>query len=411
MKKLIKNVLIHYPGHGMDRQRVDILIGNGTIERIGTALADAAAVTVAGDLVCFPALVDMQASIGEPGFEYKEDFESAARAAHAGGFSDVVMLPTTHPALDNKGQLQYVTRNARSLPVNIHAYGAISKGVKGQDLSEMYDMHAGGAVAFSDGKHPVSNVNLMKRALEYARNFDGIVCSFPHDDRLTPGGMVHESVHNTTLGLKSTPALAEELMLNRDLYLVEYTGSRLHVSTVSTTGSVRLLKEARSKGLRVTSGVTLANLLYTDLELREFDSVFKTMPPLREENDRQALIAAVREGIIDVVCTDHTPENIENKATEFDHAEYGMTMWETALPLINMHLGSQLGWDTIARAMSLNPRTILGLPAPELREGAPFGFTLFDTQATWVYDKGTCRSKSHNSPVFGQSLRGKVVIV
>lgn len=410
MKKLFKNVRIVFPGHGMDNKRVDLLIGNGIIERMAEVLDIPGAEAVMGDLICLPALVDMQASIGEPGFEYKESFESAARAAQAGGFSDVVMLPATSPVLDNKGQLQFVTRNAQHLPVGIHAYGAVSKALAGQELSEMFDMHSAGAMAYSDGKKPINNANLMKRALEYTRNFGGTVCSFPFDDRLAPGGIVHESKNNTALGLKSSPALAEELMLNRDLYLLEYTGSRMHVSTISTAGSVRLLKEAKSRGLKLTCGVALANLLFTDRELNGFDSVFKTTPPLREESDRQALIEALRAGIIDVICTDHTPENIEAKATEFDHAAFGMTMWETALSLINMHLDKELGWDTVARTMSLNPRNILGLPYPELKEGAPFGFTVFDTQRTWTYDKRSCLSKSHNSPVFGQELKGRVIL-
>lgn len=410
MKTLIKKAQVIYPGDALNKKQVDILVNNGVIEQIGDSLsANGAAIIEAKELLCFPSLVDMQCSIGEPGLEYKESLESAAKAAKAGGFSHIVMLPNTSPVLDNKAQLHYIAHHSSDLPVNILTYGAISKNIAGEALSEMYDMHHSSAVGFSDGKRPIDDVNLMKRALEYARTFGGMVCSFPNDQRVAPGGMVHESVSNTQLGIKSTPALAEELMLNRDIYLLEYTRSKLHVSTLSSAGSVALVAEAKKRKLRLSAGVALANLLYTDDLLQGFDANYKTNPPLREQQDRNALVAAINDGSIDVICTDHTPENIENKEREFDHAEYGMTMLETALPLINMHLKKDLKWHKVIQAMSLNPRVLIGLPAPALKKGEPFDFTLFAPHAKWVYNKSSCKSKSHNSPVFGQELTGQVL--
>ncbi|MEZ4722825.1 MAG: dihydroorotase [Flavobacteriales bacterium] len=410
MKTLLRKVTIHYPGHKLNGKTVDFLLSGSKIEQIGAHIKAEKANEVKGQqLICMPGLIDLQCTVGEPGHEYKEDLKSASAAAEAGGFKTIVMTSSTEPVIDNKAQLQFIANHSKNLKTNILAYGAITKGAEGKELSEMFDMHSSLAVAFSDGKRPVKDVNMMKRALEYVKNFNGLVCSFPLDERLNPGAMVHESESNTLLGIKQMPDLAEEIMLNRDLYLLEYTNSRMHVSTVSCEGSVKLLSEAKRKKLNVTSGVALANLIYTDKALQGFDSVYKVNPPLRESADRKALIKGLKNGSIDVIVTDHTPENIENKDREFDHAAYGMTMLETALSLINMELSQDLDWEDIAKLMSLNPRAIIGMKDPKLEEGSSFDFTVFDTKVKWVYDKKTCKSKSHNSPMFGKELIGKVV--
>ncbi len=411
MSILIKSANITYPGHSLNGSTLDVLVENGKILKIASSIENSGNFKEisADGLMLFPALVDAQCAIGEPGFEYKEDLRSAAEAAKNGGFSVLMMLPNTNPVLDNRGQLEYLKQKTASLGIDIKPFANISKGGKGVDLSEMYDLHDGGAVAFSDGKHSIDDVNLMKRALEYTQSFGGIVCNFPFDDRINPGAMVHESKQNIKLGIKSSPAIAEELMVNRDLYLQRYAGGNLHLSTISTAGSAEMIYEAKARGQQVSCSVALANLLYTDETLEGFDTNYKTMPVLREESDRLALIDGLKNGVIDMIVSDHTPENIENKDVEFDHASYGMTMIETALSLINEHLIADLSWDVVIQRMAIAPRKRFNIALPDLSEGSAFEFTLFDPNHVWTYNKASKASKSANTPVYNKELKGKVV--
>tara|TARA_B110000046_G_scaffold74709_1_gene82811 strand:+ start:4343 stop:5581 length:1239 start_codon:yes stop_codon:yes gene_type:complete len=410
MIKLIKNAQVHYPGNPLDKQYVDLLIIDGIIDRIDEKISlESADQVVKGDnLLLFPSLVDMQCTIGEPGDEDKEDFNSAAKAAVAGGFGDIVMLPNTNPVIDTKATFKGINSECKDLAVRIHSYGALSKNCEGFELSEMYDLSVAGVVGFSDGKNPIKDSNMMKRALEYAKGFNALVCSFPLDERINPGGMVNESLENLTLGLKPSPGLAEEIMLVRDLYLAEYTNSRLHFSTISTKKSISLIREAKLKDVNVTCGVAMANLIYTEKNLAGFDSIFKTNPPLRSESDRKALIEGLLDGVIDVIITDHSPEIIENKDREFDYASYGMTMLETTLSLINEHL-PELHWDKMVDTLSLKPRSILGLTPPKLEAGEVFDFTLFDTEEVWAYKKEIRKTKASNSPLLNRELLGRVI--
>jgi len=411
MKKLVKHALVQYPGNKLDKQRIDLLVVNGKIEQIKDEIDETIAdVVISGkDLVLFPSLVDMQCAIGEPGEEEKEDFQSASNAALAGGFGEIVMLPNTQPVLDSKTTLSGVKNETKHLPVGIHAYGALSKGCLGTELSEMFDLSSSGAIGFTDGKSPVTDSNMMKRALEYSNGLNTIICSFPLDARINPGGIVNESLDNLILGLKPSPNLAEELMVVRDLYLAEYTKARLHFSTISTEKSVELIRDAKKKGINVTCGVAIANLIFTEKQLAGFDSNYKTNPPLRSEKDRNALLTGVMDGIIDVVVTDHTPEIIENKDREFDFASYGMTMLETALSLVNEYL-TELQWDKLVETMSITPRKILTLQLPKLEQGEEFNFTLFDSADSWVYQDDVRQSKASNSPLLNKKLLGRVIL-
>lgn len=410
MSTLIKQVKIVFPGHDLNGKQMDILVENNRIKSIESNLNVSAENTIdASGMMLFPSLVDAQCSIGEPGLEFKEDLRSAAAAAKRGGFGVLLMLPNTNPTIDSRGQLEYLTKRSADLDVKIIPYATISKKTKGEELSEMFDLHDGGAVAFTDGKHAIEDVNLMKRALEYTLPFGGVVCSFPYDDRVNPGAMVHESKNNIKLGIKAAPALAETLMVNRDLYLQRYTGGEMHFSSISAKGSVELIAEAKQNGQKVTCAVPLLNLIYTDENLNEFDSNFKTMPPLREKEDQKALIEGVKNGIIDMIISDHTPENIENKDLEFDHASFGQTMLETALSLVNEHLANQLSWETIIEKFAIAPRKRFNLPMPELEVGKKNDFILFNPSETWVYDKANRSSKSTNSAVLNHTLKGKVV--
>lgn len=410
MRIYIKNATLCYPEHKLHGKSINALINKKLIEGINPkgALKFDQEIDAKGMLL-FPSLVDIHCYSGEPGNEDKEDFESLSLAAKAGGFSDVFLLPDTNPVNDSKSSVSFIHQASNKHSINLHALGAITKGLKGQDLSEIYDMHLAGAKAFSDAKHPVSDVNMMKRALDYVKSFNGIVYSFPMDERVSPGGMVNESPANTSLGLKSSPKLAEELLLNRDIYLLEYTNSRMHVAVISSEGSVALIQKAKKKGLDISCSVPMSHLLFNENKLDSFDTVFKTNPPLRSESDRKALIKAVSTGIIDIIHSDHTPEVIENKDVEFDQAHYGMTMLETALAAYNTFLSKDLSLETMVTAMSINPRKRFDLSMPSLEEGEKFEFTLFDPKKEWTYDASTMYSKSSNSPFTNTILKGKVV--
>lgn len=412
MSILIKQVKVVYPTHKLNGKHVDILIDQNKIMAIdGQLNVSADRIIDASEMLLFPSLVDAHCSIGEPGFEFKEDLRSAANAAKNGGFGTLLMLPDTNPCIDNRGQLEYIFNRSNNLGIEIIPFGTISKQLKGEELSEMFDLNDGGAIAFTDGKHAIKDVNLMKRALEYTLPFKGIVCSFPFDDRLNPGSMVHESKNNIKLGIKSAPSLSETLMVSRDLSLQNYCGGQLHFSAISAKESVQLIAEAKNKGQNVSCAVPLVNLLYTDERLEDFDSNFKTLPHLREIEDKNALIEGLKNGTIDMIVADHTPENIENKDLEFDHASFGMIMLETALSMINEQLSHILGWETIIDKFSISPRNRFGLKQPDLELGHEFNFALFDPNASWVYDSSERRSKSANSPLHNSTLLGKVVLV
>lgn len=410
MKTRILNFKALYPNHPLNGESRTVLIENNRVIALDNEAKDATADREidAQDLLCFPALMDAQCSVGEPGFEYKEDFQSLTKAARNGGFSSLAMTPETDPIRDSSAQVKQVIEAAEDLDIDLLPYGTISKGLDGNRLAEMYDLHKAGAIGFSDGKHPVKDVNMMKRALEYARGFDGLICSFPLDMSLNPGGIVHEGLVAAELGLKTSPALSEELMIIRDLHLLEYTKSKLHFSTISTSKAVELIRNAKGH-TNLSAAVALPNLLFSDSELKSFDTNFKTNPPLRDGDHIEALLQGLIDGTIDMIVTDHTPENPENKEVEFDHASPGMIMLETALALINMKLVDKLSWETIIKTMAINPRLRFGQKLPELNVGSRFDFTLFDTTSEWVYDKTNKGSKSENSPFYGKSLKGQVI--
>ncbi|GAB4378008.1 MAG: dihydroorotase [Salibacteraceae bacterium] len=411
MKRLFKRVKIVYPGHRLHGAELDILLDDGRLIAASSDIEDSAADKTysAKEIIALPGLVDMQCSAGQPGMEHKEDLDSVRAAARSGGFFHIVLLPDTHPPVDHGSEVESRLKVNGTHSVKIHTYGTISKGLKGSELSEMYDMWKCGALGFTDAYHSVGNPSLMRRALDYVKSFGGLIVSAPDDDSLSPGGMVNESAFTMRLGLKSKPPLAEEVMLHRDIQLLKYTQSKLHIAAISTKGSVKIIETAKSEKLPITAGVALANLVYTEHELESFDSNFKVLPFLRGEQDRTSLVKALQNATLDVIVTNHRPENIEEKDREFDHAAFGMTMLETAIPIICDQLADSVGWDTLAEKMSLNPRKILGIDAPEVVEGELFEFTLVDPRAKWRYDESTIQSKSQNSPLFGSELTGRAI--
>jgi dihydroorotase len=407
MNLLIKSATIIDPNSPFNQQIADLLIEKGHISRIGADIeADAEVIDAEGKYIS-PGFFDLNCNIGELGLETKEDLYTGTKAAAAGGFTGIALMPNTIPPVHSKAEIEYLMNRAKKNLVDVYPLGAISHKREGKDLAEMYDMYLSGAKAFTDGNRPVQDAGLMERALLYAQGFDALVFSYPEDTAIAGKAKVNEGEISTLLGMKGIPSLAEELMIARDLYLAEYTGSKIHFSTISTTRSVELIREAKRKGLEVTCDVAAHHLVLTDEALIGFDSLYKVKPPLRTQDDVEALLNGLIDGTIDAIVTQHTPHEVEFKNVEFEVAEYGIIGLQTALPLV---LKAGLDISVIVQKLAIGPREILNVDVPVIAEGEPANFVLFDTAAEWEYTSKNNRSKSYNSPFMGQNLKGKVLL-
>ncbi|MCB0430967.1 MAG: dihydroorotase [Flavobacteriales bacterium] len=410
MKIWIKSARIIDPDSPHHNKKRDILIESGKITRIGTNLNPRGAEKLEADnLHVSPGWFDMQAFVPDPGHEYKENLASACNAAMRGGFTGIALLPDTHPPRDSKSDIEYVINQCKSYLVDVHPYGAVSEGLKGENLTEMHDMKQAGAVGFTDGKHPVSNGNLQRLALQYSKDFGGLILSFPFEKNIAGKGIAHEGPVATSLGMATIPVLSEELMVNRDIYLAQYTGSRIHFSTLSAKSASELVKNARQKGTQVTAGVAAHHLLLTEDALSDFDSNAKVIPPFRSKSDRDAMRKAVAQGIIDVICSDHWPEDQDEKRKEFDLAAFGAVGFETAFAAAWTALEKTADLATVIKALSANPRRILGLAQPVVDEGQQANLTLFNPNHLWQVEEKQLASRSKNSPFLQQELKGKAL--
>jgi dihydroorotase len=407
MNLLIKSATVIDPNSSFNQQVVDILIEKGVISKIAPELeADAELVEAEGKYIS-PGFFDLNCNIGELGLETKEDLKTGTSAAAAGGFTGIALMPNTIPPVHSKAEIEYLMNRAKNNLVDVYPLGSISHKREGRDLAEMYDMFLSGAKAFTDGDRPVQDAGLMERALLYAQGFDALILSYPEDTAIAGKAKVNEGEISTLVGMKGIPPLAEELMIARDLYLAEYTGSRIHFSTISTTRSVELIREAKRKGLEVSCDVAAHHLVLTDEALMGFDSLYKVKPPLRTRDDVNALLKGLKDGTIDAIVSQHTPHEVEFKDVEFEVAEFGIIGLQTALALA-LKAGLQL--ELIIQKLSINPRKILNLAIPVIAEGQTANLVLFDAEEEWEYTKKNNQSKSHNSPFLGQNLKGKVVL-
>lgn len=407
MNLLIKSATILDPGSSFHQQVADILIENGVITRIADDIdADAELFDAEGKYVS-PGFFDLNCNIGELGMETKEDLRSGTIAAAAGGFTGIALMPNTQPPVHSKSEVEYLLNRSKSNLVDVYPLGTISQKREGKDLAEMYDMYQSGAKAFTDGNRPVQDAGLMERALLYAQGFDALVFSYPEDTAIAGKAKVNEGEISTLLGMKGIPSLAEELMVARDLYLAEYTVSRIHFTTISTARSVELIREAKRKGIEVTCDVAAHHLVLTDEALLGFDSLYKVKPPLRTADDVAALIKGLKDGTIDAIVSQHTPHEIEFKDVEFEVAEYGIIGLQTAFALA---LKAGLPVELIVEKLAINPREILGVELPVIAEGENANLVIFDTDAEWDYTAANNKSKSANSPYIGQGLKGKVLL-
>ena len=407
MQVLIKSAKIIDPNSSHNGKIQDVLIENGIITDIKAKIPQAGIKKIvdANDLHISPGWFDMQANFCDPGFEYKEDLESGIKAAAAGGFTAVAIVPSTNPPLHSKTQIEYIINKTSGHIVDVHPIGAISYRLEGKDIAEMYDMKLSGAIAFTDDIHPVMSAGLLHRALLYTKSFAGLIISRCNDTSLSTGLCVNEGKVSVQLGLKGEPSIAEEIMVTRELFLAEYAEARLHISSISTEGSVTLIKNAKKKGLPITTSVNAYNLAFEDTELLSWDTNFKVSPPLRGKNDIKALKKGLLEGTIDVICSDHRPEDEENKKLEFDLATPGMLGIQTMYALINMH--SELSQAEIIEKIAINPRKIFGLEIPTIHKGSKANITLFSPTTEWILEKKDIRSQSYNSPLINKKLKGK----
>jgi len=408
MNLLIKSATIIDPNSPFHQKVADVLIEKGHITKIAAKINSDADVIDAKGKYLSPGFFDLNCNIGELGLETKEDLKTGTRTAAAGGFTGVALMPNTQPPVHSKAEVEYLFNRAKNNLVDVYPLGAISHKREGKDMAEMYDMYLSGAKAFTDGNRPVQDAGLMERALLYTQGFDALILSYPEDTAIAGKAKVNEGEMSTLLGMKGIPSLAEELMIARDLYLAEYTGSRIHFSTISTTRSVELIREAKRKGLKVTCDVAAHHLVLTDEALLGFDSQYKVKPPLRTASDVEALINGLKDGTIDAIVSQHTPHEVEFKDVEFEVAEYGMIALQTALSTV---LKAGLDMETIVQKMAVNPRLILNIEAAVIAEGKRANLALFDPTAEWEYTKQNNQSKSYNSPYIGHTLKGKVLLV
>ncbi|MFN0014147.1 MAG: dihydroorotase [Saprospiraceae bacterium] len=390
----------------------DIRVGGGYILAVGKNLPTEPGVReihFEQQAYASPGWMDVGALSGEPGYEHREDLRSLAAAAAAGGFTALAPMPNTLPVADSKSGIAYLLSKTAGDAVRFFPIGALSVGAAGKDMAELYDMHATGAVAFSDGPHPVQDAGLLLRALQYAQAFDGLVFDWPHHKGIAGGGMVHEGFVSTRLGMKAIPALAEEVSVQRDLSLLEYAGGRLHLHLLSTKKGVEMVRAAKAAGQPVTASVAIANLCFTDDNLAEFDSQWKVLPPLRSAEHQEALLEGIADGTIDFLCTNHAPWDPEAKNLEFPYAEFGMIGLETAFALCSTFLEKKLSLHDLVRLWAVGPRHVLGLPVPEIKPGAPAEITLLAPDMPWTFTTPDIRSRSVNTPFVGQAFRGKVL--
>lgn len=405
MNLLIKACTILQPSSPFHLQVKDVWIVDGYISKIGENLANESRTINGEGKFLSIGFFDLNANLGELGYENKEDFNSGNKAAAAGGFTGVAMMPNTNPAVDSKAQIEYIVNRAKGLLIDILPIGALSKKRTGVDLAEMYDMSLSGAIAFSDGNAPVQDAGFMERALLYSKGFDGLIMAQAEDASLAGTAKINEGVVSTFLGMKGIPNLAEELMVNRDIYLSEYTQGRLHFSTISTRKSVELIKQAKQKGLSVTCDVAAHHLVLTDEALSDFDSLYKVKPPLRTQEDVDALIEGLKDNTIDAIVSQHTPQEIELKEVEFETAAYGMLGLQTAFSLA---VKAGLTEHEIVEKLAFWPREILQIKIPVINENENANLVLFDMNTEWAYNLQNNYSKSNNSPLLGKTLKGKI---
>lgn len=404
MKILIKSATIIDKNSTFHRQTKDILIENGHIKKIANSINENVSKIIQyKNLHVSNGWFDTSVSFGEPGYEERETIKNGLQVALKSGFTAIAINPNTNPIIDNKAGVEFLIQQAKYHKVALHPIGALTKNANGKDLAELYDMQNSGAIAFGDYNKSITNANVMKIALQYAQNFNALIISFPQQNQLA-NGFVNESANSTKIGIKGIPNVAESLQISRDLHLLEYTGGKLHIPCISTKESVKLIANAKKKGLKVTCSVAAHHLFFEDTEILNFNSNAKILPPLRDEKDRLALIEAVKDGTIDCITSDHQPIDIENKKVPFELAKYGSIGLESFFGLVN----SVLDLESFIEKITSNPRKIFGLPVSKINVGEKVNLTLFNPNHEYLFSEKNILSTSKNAIALGKKLNGIV---
>ncbi len=405
MKIILRSAKIIDSQSPFHNTTADILVVDGVITKIAPSLPieEEAEEIVLDNLTISEGWFDSSVSLGEPGFEDRETIANGLLVAAKSGFSAIALQPNSYPVIDNQSQVHFVVNKALGNTTQLYPIGSLTKEAAGQDIAELYDMKKAGAIAFGDYNKSIENANLLKIALQYVQDFDSLVITFPQDEKIKGHGVANEGIVSTGLGLKGIPSLAEELQIARNLFLLEYTGGKLHFPTISTAKSVALVKEAKAKGLRVTCSAAVHHLTLTDEKLEGFDTRFKVTPPLRTETDRLALIAGIMDNTIDMITSDHNPIDIEHKKMEFDMAKNGTIGLESAFGT----LMTVLPLEKIIEKLTVG-KEIFQIERATIKEGAKANMTLFSSEGDGVFTKESILSKSKNSAFLGQKTTGKV---
>ena len=392
-----------------NNKTVDVLVNKGVIESIGKNIEPPKKCKIihGKELHLSPGLMDLHVNYRDPGYDWKEDLNTGIQASAKGGFTSVLYMPSNNPSTNSKVQVDYIRNATKGSVVEVLPAGNITVDHQGQQLTELYEMSQSGAKAFTDDRNSIQKADVMKLALLYTKNFDGLVMNQPNDKTISSEGKMNEGIASTKLGLKGIPALAEEVMLARDIELVEYTQGKFHASRISTKKSVELIRAAKKKGLNVSADVAIHNLILQDQDCATFDSNYKVFPPLRTSEDIKALIEGLKDGTIDAICSDHCPEDVEHKVLTFDQANFGIIGAQTVLPLA-LELQKELGLHIIIDALSHNPRKLLGIERLTIEEGAEANLCCFSTSDEWTFNEESIVSKSKNTPFLNRTFKTKV---
>jgi len=412
-KKLLKGARAIDPSQNMDAF-IDILIVDGYIREIkpNLEISDAKVIDLTG-LTVTPGLIDMHVHFRDPGYEYKEDIESGSMSAAAGGFTAVACMPNTNPPIDNSALVEYVKTKASKVgKVKVLPIGCVSKGQRGEEITEMGDMAKAGAVAFSDDGRPIANSSLMRKAMVYAAMFDKVIIDHCEDPSLFEGGQINEGRVSTLLGLAGIPRASEEIMVARDILLAREMQTPVHIAHISTKGAVELVRWAKQEGVRVSCEVAPHHLTLTEEAVMGYNTYAKVNPPLRTQEDIDALLEGLSDGTIDAIATDHAPHHVDEKDVEFDKAAFGMVGLETALGVILTKVVGKKGisLNTVIQKMTHGPAKVLGLDMGTLKAGNLADITVIDLEREWTVDKDKFFSKGRNTPFHGLKLKGKAVM-
>lgn len=407
MKVLIKNAKLIHPSHPVHGRTTDILIENGIIRKIAENIQDKDCQIISKPNIHVSAgWMDCFANFCDPGQEYKETVTSGAMAAAAGGFTDVMLIPNTQPVVSNKAQVDYLVQKGKDTPVNIYPIGAITQNADEKELAEMYDMASAGAIAFSDGRKPIQSSGILQKALEYVMAIDSVIIQLPDDQSIGRYGLMNEGVVSNRLGLMGKPALSEELMIARDIELARYTRSKIHFTGISTKKSIELITQAKKDGLNVSCSATPYHLFFCDEDLADYDTNLKVNPPLRTREDRDALVQAVKDGIIDFIASHHQPQDYDHKVCEFEKASNGMETLESVFGAVST---AGILIEAFVKMQTQNIRNIFGCEDIKIEEGALACLTLFVPESKIVFNKKDIFSKSDNNGFLGKALQGEVI--